>query len=50
MHIFSTNHNKTIDYIPFMCKRAFNKRTNLGRRYLVNKYIIIVNKAKLNIT
>jgi hypothetical protein len=34
----------------FMCKRVLNKRTNLGNKYLVNIYIIIVNKAKLNKT
>lgn len=37
-------------YILFMCKRVLNKRTNLGNKYLVNIYIIIVNKAKLNKT
>jgi len=33
-----------------MCKRALNKRTNLGNKYFVNVYIIIVNNKKLNIT
>ena len=33
-----------------MCKRVLNKRTNLGNKYFVNVYIIIVNKTKLNIT
>lgn len=33
-----------------MCKRVLNKRTNLGNKYLVNIYIIIVSKAKLNNT
>ena len=33
-----------------MCKRALNIRTNLGNIYLLNIYIIAVNKKKLNIT
>lgn len=37
-------------YILFKCKRALNKRTNLGNIYLVNIYIINNNKEKLNIT
>ena len=38
------------NYKLFMCKRVLNKRTNLGNKYFVNVYIIIVNKTKLNIT
>ena len=37
-------------YKLFICKRALNIRTNLGNKYLVNIYIIVVNKKKLNIT
>jgi len=37
-------------YKVFRCKRAFNKRTNLGKIYLVNIYIINKSKEKLNIT
>lgn len=33
-----------------ICIRVLNKRTNLGKIYLVNTYIIIVNNKKLNIT
>jgi hypothetical protein len=33
-----------------MCKRVLNVRTNLGKRYLVNKYIITTRKKKLNTT
>ena len=40
----------SIFYILFKCKRALNKRTNLGNIYLVNIYIINISKVKLNIT
>lgn len=33
-----------------MCKRVLNKRTNLGNKYLVNTYIIMINIKKLNNT
>ena len=33
-----------------MSKRALNKETTLGSKYLVNMYIIIVKSKKLNIT
>jgi hypothetical protein len=33
-----------------MCRRDLNKRTNLGKMYLVNMYIITKRKKKLNIT
>ena len=38
----------SVKYKLFMCKRALNKRTNLGRIYLENIYIITVNNKKLN--
>jgi hypothetical protein len=31
-----------------MCRRVLNKRTNLGKIYLVNKYIKETKKKKLN--
>lgn len=31
-----------------MCKRALNKRTNLGSMYLLNKKIITTKNKKLN--
>jgi len=34
----------------FICKRVFNKRTNLGNRYFENIYIITVSNKKLNVT
>ena len=37
-------------YKLFICKRVLNKRTNLGNKYLVNTYIIIVSNKKLNNT
>lgn len=43
-------YNSIISYKVFKCKRAFNKRTNLGRIYLVNIYVINKSKEKLNIT
>jgi hypothetical protein len=30
--------------------RVLNNRTNLGNKYLVNKYIIIINNKKLYVT
>ena len=36
-------------YKVFKCKRAFNKRTNLGKIYLVNIYNINKSKEKLKI-
>jgi hypothetical protein len=37
-------------YKVFKWIRAFNKRTNLGKIYLVNIYIINKSKEKLNTT
>ena len=33
-----------------MCKRVLNKRTNLGKIYLLKTYIITTKNKKLNIT
>ena len=39
-----------IFYKILICKRTFNNLTNLGNIYLVNIYIIKINKEKLNTT
>ena len=42
-------YGKYVCYKVFRCRRDFNKRTNLGKIYLVNIYIINKSKEKLNI-
>jgi hypothetical protein len=40
----------SFNYKELISKRDLNKRTNLGRKNLVNKYIITTKKKKLNTT
>ena len=44
------NNNFYYFYSVTICKRVLNKRTNLGKIYLVNVYINITKKIKVNTT
>ena len=50
LHIIKIFLQQKYNYKLLICKRALNTRTNLGKIYLVKRYIITVKSKKLKIT